>query len=96
MSGIEQVTTAYLTPKFQVNNESVAYEFTNLLRLLQELTHKMDKSQKQFGAMEHAMAQAVISFKTQTDSFPGHMEELKNILRHGFRIEHEHEREHHE
>jgi hypothetical protein len=94
VSGIEQVTTAYLSPKFQVTNESVAYEFTNLLRLLQELTRKMDKSQKQFGAMEHAMAQAVISFKTQTDSFPGHMEELKNILRHGFRIEHEHE--HHE
>lgn len=94
VSGIEQVTTAYLSPKFQVTNESVTYEFTNLLRLLQELTRKMDKSQKQFGAMEHAMAQAVISFKTQTDSFPGQMEELKNILRHGFRIEHEHE--HHE
>lgn len=89
ISGIEQVTTAYLSPKFQVTNENIVYELTSLMRLLQELTRKMDHSQKQFGAMEHAMAQAVISFKTQTDSFPTHMKELKTILRHGFRIEHE-------
>lgn len=89
VSGIEQVTTAYLSPKFQLTNDNIVYELTNLLRLLQELTTKMDHSQKQFGAMEHAMAQAVISFKTQTDVFPTHMEELKTILRHGFRIEHE-------
>lgn len=91
VSGIEQVTTAYLSPKFQVTNESIVHELSSLLRLLQELTKKMDHSQKQFGAMEHAMAQAVISFKTQTDSFPPHMDELKTILRHGFRIEHEKE-----
>jgi len=91
VSGIEQVTTAYLSPKFQVTNENIVYELTSLMRLLQELTKKMDHSQKQFGAMEHAMAQAVISFKTQTDAFPAHMEELKTILRHGFRIEHEKE-----
>ncbi|MEA3303701.1 MAG: hypothetical protein U9Q75_10550 [Pseudomonadota bacterium] len=91
VSGIEQVTTAYLSPKFQVTNESIVHELSGLLRLLQELTKKMDHSQKQFGAMEHAMAQAVISFKTQTDSFPPHMDELKTILRHGFRIEHEKE-----
>ena len=89
VSGIEQVTTAYLSPKFQVTNESIVHELSSLLRLLQELTKKMDHSQKQFGAMEHAMAQSIISFKTQTDSFPPHMDELKTILRHGFRIEHE-------
>ena len=89
VSGIEQVTTAYLSPIFQVTNGSIVHELSSLLRLLQELTKKMDHSQKQFGAMEHAMAQAVISFKTQTDSFPPHMDELKTILRHGFRIEHE-------
>ena len=91
VSGIEQVTTAYLSPKFQATNESIVYELSHLVSMLQKLTKKMDHSQKQFGAMEHAMAQAVISFKTQTDEFPPHMEELKTILRHGFRIEHEKE-----
>ncbi|MEN8213514.1 MAG: hypothetical protein ABFR19_04040 [Pseudomonadota bacterium] len=93
VSGIEQATTAYLSPKFQVTNENIIYELNNLVHQLQELSKKMDSSQKQFGAMEHAMAQAVISFKTQTDTFPSHMEELKNILRHGFRIEHEQAKE---
>ena len=91
ISGIEQVTTAYLSPKFQVTNENIVYELSHLVTMLQKLTKSMDKSQKQFGAMEHAMAQAVISFKTQSDAFSPNMEELKTILRHGFRIEHEKE-----
>ena len=91
VSGIEQVTTAYLSPKFQVTNENIVYELSHLVTMLQKLTKSMDHSQQQFGAMEHAMAQAVISFKTQTGEFPAHMEEMKTILRHGFRIEHEKE-----
>ena len=32
ISGVEQVTTAFLMPKFQVQTDNVLYEFTGLIR----------------------------------------------------------------
>jgi len=86
LSGIEQATTIYLSPKFQVSNDNVIYEYTGLLRSLQELIKRMENSQKQFGAMEKAMAQSLISFKNQIDGVPDEMKEVKELLRHGFRL----------
>ncbi|MEJ2307701.1 MAG: hypothetical protein P8Z78_00130 [Gammaproteobacteria bacterium] len=86
MSGIEQTTTAYLAPKFQVTNDNVIYEFTGLLRMLQQLVRKMEASHNQFMSMEEAMAQAAVSFKKQTEAMPRDLSEVKEILRDGFRL----------
>lgn len=86
MSGIEQTTTAYLAPKFQVTNDNIIYEFTGLLRMLQQLIKKMEASQKQFTTMEQAMAQAAVNFKKQTEAMPDDLAEVKDILRDGFRL----------
>ena len=86
MSGIEQTTTAYLAPKFQVTNDNIIYEFTGLLRMLQQLIKKMEASQKQFTTMEQAMAQAALNFKKQTEAMPNDLNEVKEILRDGFRL----------
>ena len=37
ISGVEQVTTTYLMPRFQVQTDTVLYEFTGLIRALQGL-----------------------------------------------------------
>ena len=87
MSGIEQTTTAYLSPKFQVTNDNIIYEFTGLLRMLQQLIKKMEASHKQFMTMEQAMAQAAVNFKKQTEAMPDDLQEVKAILRDGFRLE---------
>jgi hypothetical protein len=86
MSGIEQTTTAYLAPKFQVTNDNVIYEFTGLLRMLQQLVRKMEASHNQFMSMEEAMAQAAVSFRKQTEAMPQDLSEVKEILRDGFRL----------
>mgnify|MGYP001817693488 FL=1 len=87
VSGIEQTTTAYLSPKFQVTNDNIIYEFTGLLRMLQQLIKKMESSHKQFMTMEQAMAQAAVNFKKQTEAMPNDLQEVKAILRDGFRLE---------
>ena len=89
VSGVEEVTTAYLSPKFQVTNENIVYEFTGLLRLLQKLTKKMDQSQTQFAEMETAMSHAVQAFHDQTSAVPGEINEVKEILKEGFRLTHD-------
>ncbi|MCW8905929.1 MAG: hypothetical protein OQL28_01665, partial [Sedimenticola sp.] len=40
VSGVEQVTATHLIPRFQVQTESVLYEFTGLIRSLQNLVSK--------------------------------------------------------
>lgn len=87
VSAIEEVTTVYLTPKFQVTNDNVIYEVTGLLRMLQQLVKKMDNSQEQFGKMETAMAHAIGNFHKQSEILPEQLAELKAILREGFRLE---------
>jgi hypothetical protein len=55
--------------------------------MLQQLIKKMEGSQKQFTAMEQAMAQAAVNFKKQTEAMPNDLNEVKDILRDGFRLE---------
>ncbi len=87
VAAIEEVTNVHLTPKFQVTNENVIYEMTGLLRMLQQLVKKMDHSQLQFGKMENTMAHAIGRFNEQTEAMPAELDELKGILREGFRLE---------
>jgi fumarylacetoacetate (FAA) hydrolase family protein len=70
-----------------VTNDNIIYEFTGLLRMLQQLIKKMESSHKQFMTMEQAMAQAAVNFKKQTEAMPNDLQEVKAILRDGFRLE---------
>ena len=54
--------------------------------MLQQLIKKMEASQKQFTTMEQAMAQAALNFKKQTEAMPSDLNEVKEILRDGFRL----------
>jgi hypothetical protein len=47
----------------------------------------MESSHKQFMTMEQAMAQAAVNFKKQTEAMPNDLQEVKAILRDGFRLE---------
>ncbi|MET0095107.1 MAG: hypothetical protein ABW120_16325, partial [Sedimenticola sp.] len=46
VSAVEQVTNNYLLPRFQVQTESILYEFTGLIRSLQGLVNQMEGSQE--------------------------------------------------
>jgi len=86
VSGIEQVTTTYLIPKFQVQTDNVLYEFTGLIRSLQGLVTQMAKSQAKFGEMEKNMETAINAFKENAESTRQELSDIKGILRIGFRL----------
>lgn len=86
ISGIEQVTSHYLMPKFQIKTESVLYEFTGLIRSLQVLVDQMQDSQEGLARMEEKM----LAQLEQQGQFPRQMLEemsqVKHILVEGFRL----------
>lgn len=101
VSGVEQVTATHLIPRFQVQTESVLYEFTGLIRSLQNLVSKievsqdsfqalaeeMKNSQGQMEALEHAINSRVDKMsENRLEPISDEMEDIKRLLRAGFRL----------
>lgn len=86
ISGIEEVTTGYLVPRFQVQSDTVVHQFAGLLRGLQLLVKQMGASQEKFGEMELALSKTLVELREQTDRLPAEMADVKGILRTGFRL----------
>jgi hypothetical protein len=86
VSGIEQVTTHYLMPKFQVQTDTVLYEFTGLIRSLQTLVGEMHNTQKSFKDTEEQIAQTLEHYRDKVDGLQDHMDTIIHHLRLGFRL----------
>jgi len=91
ISGIEQVTTLYLMPKFQVQTDTVLYEFTGLIRSLQTLVAEMQNTQTAFKDTEERIAQTLEHYRDKMDGLEGHMDTIIHHLRLGFRLREEDE-----
>lgn len=86
ISGIEQFTTVKLLPKYQVQTDSVLYEFTGLIRSLQGLVVDMRDSQKSFQEAEQQIAMTLEYYRDKIDGLDEHMAVIIRHLRLGFRL----------
>lgn len=86
ISAVEQVTVNELLPRFQVQKESALYEFTSLVRSLQELVSQMQQAQTGFEAVEQRVLATLQSYQEQSESMHEDMAEVKQILKRGFRL----------
>ncbi|MCP3668100.1 MAG: hypothetical protein GY696_37355 [Gammaproteobacteria bacterium] len=106
LSAIEQVTTLYMMPRFQVRTESVLYEFTGLIRALQDLLKKLDSNQGTFGSLAQEMQNSQAAFeeletriisalvdvyKSKVQPISSDMNEIKELLKIGFRLPEDYE-----
>ncbi|MES9965064.1 MAG: hypothetical protein ABW116_16170 [Candidatus Sedimenticola sp. 20ELBAFRAG] len=101
VSGVEQVTNNYLLPRFQVQTESILYEFTGLIRSLQGLVNQMEgsqqsynqlademkKSQEAFEDLENRIGASLVEiYKTKIQPVADDMNDIKKLLKIGFRL----------
>lgn len=86
VSGIEEITTSYLMPRFQVQGDTVVHQFAGLLRGLQLLIKQMGQSQEKFSDVEQALTETIEQLTKQNALMPEQMNEVKGILRSGFRL----------
>jgi hypothetical protein len=86
ISGVEQVTTTYLVPKFQVQTDNVLYEFTGLIRSLQGLVDQLQKSQLGFEATQDQLADTLAMYRDKVDSLDERLDTIVHQLRIGFRL----------
>ncbi len=86
ISGIEQVTTTYLLPKFQVQTDNVLYEFTDLIQSLHGLVDQLQKSQLGFEATQDQLADTLALYRDRVEGLDDRMQTIVDHLRVGFRL----------
>ena len=86
VSAIEQVSTNYLMPRFQVQTESVLYEFTGLIRSLQGLVDQMHTSQKATEENQQAFREGMRAQQQQIQTLGDGLGKVGDLLRRGFRL----------
>jgi hypothetical protein len=86
LSGVEQVTTTYLMPRFQVQTDNVLYEFTGLIRSLQGLVDQLQASQQGFEATQEQLGETVAAYRDKIDNLDGRLDTIVRHLRAGFRL----------
>ncbi|MCW8848223.1 MAG: hypothetical protein OQK42_05625 [Sedimenticola sp.] len=104
ISGIEQITATHLMPRFQIQTESVLFEFSGLIRSLQSLISKMEASQSSFQnlanemqnsqsnieSLEQCISNAVNKvYDDRIHPIAQEMNDIKKLLRDGFRLHEE-------
>lgn len=86
ISGVEQVTTTYLMPRFQVQTDNVLYEFTGLIRSLQGLVDQLQASQRGFETTQDQLADTIAHYRDRVDHLDDRLGTIVRHLRSGFRL----------
>ena len=86
LSAIEQVTTNSLLPRFQVQTDTVLYEFTGLIRSLQQLVSRMETSQATFDSVQQQLVTTLDGYHARIQSVSGELAGIRDTLRAGFRL----------
>ncbi|MES9993769.1 MAG: hypothetical protein ABW098_17605 [Candidatus Thiodiazotropha sp.] len=86
LSGVEQVTVNELIPRFQIQTDSALYEFTGLVRSLQELVNQMEKSQQTFESVEKRMLEVLEGHEDKSTALHSDISEINHVLKRGFRL----------
>jgi hypothetical protein len=86
VSAVEQVTVNELIPRFQVQTDSALYEFTGLVRSLQELVNQMFQTQKTLEGLEQNILLTLQSYETKSGTLTSDLADLKYLLQQGFRL----------
>ncbi len=86
LSGIEQVTSTYLMPRFQIESDNILYEFSGLIRSMQTLVQHMEASQKNFLEVEKRLFATLDAYRDGATGFRDELAQIKLLLKKGFRL----------
>ncbi len=86
ISGVEQVTSNYLMPRFQIQTDNVLYEFTGLIRSLQGLVDQLQRSQRGFESSQDQLADTLEAYREKAGGLDARLDTIVRQLRVGFRL----------
>ncbi|NNL06610.1 MAG: hypothetical protein HKO86_02715 [Gammaproteobacteria bacterium] len=86
LSGIEQATALYIMPRFTYQTDSMLHEIGNLVRSLREAAERMGQVEADFTNAGRQMNNMMGSYADSVGNLDQNIEEIKHLLRDGFRL----------
>ena len=86
LSGIEQATTLFIMPRFTYQTDSMLHEVGNLVKALHEAARTMTTTQVDFAEAGRILNELTSSYANRLTQLTTDIDEIKSLLRHGFRL----------
>ncbi len=86
LSGLEQVTTLYLLPKYSHSADHVAHDLAGLVRSLRETAEGMSAAQKEQAESARQLRELIAAMQKRVSPMGEDLEVIKRVLREGFRL----------
>ncbi len=86
LSGIEQATALYIMPRFTYQTDSMLHEVGNLVRALREAAERMGQVEVDFAEAGQHMNTMLSTYTDRAGNLNGSVDEIKELLRNGFRL----------
>jgi len=86
LSGVEEVTTVYLLPRYAHDSESMLQQVSGLIHGLREATATMTSIQHEYAEAGSRLNEAAMSIGVQMAATAKNVDSIKQLLRDGFRL----------
>jgi hypothetical protein len=86
LGGIEYATIHYLLPRFAFQPDQILHTVAGLIEQLRQAAERMGKREADFVTVANRMQQGVNNLELQVEPLRKDIEEIKQILRQGFRL----------
>jgi hypothetical protein len=86
LSGIEQLTSIYLLPRYVKASDDIAYKMGDLIKSVILATNKLRQTQEAYHDAAITLQQTIATNQQQSDRFANELAQIRQILREGFRL----------
>jgi hypothetical protein len=83
---IEHATTTILLPRFQVQQETVIEDFSDIIRAAAALVKRLDSSQSQYAETANQLNDVLTAYRDEMRNHSRSLAEITELLRDGFRL----------
>ena len=80
------VTTTTLLPRFQVQQETVIEDFSDIIRAAAALVKRLDASQSQYAETANQLNEVLGAYRDEMHQHSSRLGEITELLRDGFRL----------
>jgi hypothetical protein len=86
LSGVEQLTSIYLLPQFVPGNDDILHKMSDLIKSVIFATNNLKQTQEIYHASAASLQETINMNREQIESLSAELQDIKSILREGFRL----------
>lgn len=90
LSGIEQLTSIYLLPRYIKSEDNIVHDMSDLIQSVNLAADMLKQTQETYQDAAVSLQQTIANNQQQADRIADEMEQIRKILREGFRLTPDH------